>query len=427
MSTRTVATIATQRMRSASKAFGLLFLVSPLVGCLDQLLTVEAPGTVLEEDLGEPRHAAVLVKSSVADFECAFGHYIVTAGLFGNEFEDSQQTGSQWDYDRRALGTYAVWYATNPCDERLATYAPLATARWTADRMLTRLQEWSDAEVPDRTAMIATTAAYSGYSHLLLGEGFCTMAFDAGPELARQQVFQRAEERFTTAITAAQSTGRADILNMVRVGRARSRLNLGNKAGAADDARQVPEGFVKNAAFSAASIRSTNRVFRVNNRDEQVSVEAPFKNVQTGGVPDARVPVVNTGRVSTNQRTIMWTQAKYAGEGTPIPIARWAEAQLIIAEVQGGQTAVDIINKLRARVKLPSFASNDPQNILAEVIAERRRELFLESHHLGDRIRHNLPLDPPAGTPYLQGGLYGDQRCFPLPDAERLNNPSIRR
>jgi hypothetical protein len=59
------------------------------------------------------------------------------------------------------------------------------------------------------------------------------------------------------------------------------------------------------------------------------------------------------------------------------------------------------------------------------VIEERRRELFLEGHRFFDIRRLNLPLDPAPGTAYRKGGLYGENRCFPLPDVERFNNPSF--
>ena len=62
---------------------------------------------------------------------------------------------------------------------------------------------------------------------------------------------------------------------------------------------------------------------------------------------------------------------------------------------------------------------------LAELINQRRRELFLESHHLGDVIRYAIPVAPVAGTAYHFGGTYGNQLCFPMPAAERLNNPLI--
>ncbi|HWL41043.1 MAG TPA: hypothetical protein VNO75_12480, partial [Gemmatimonadaceae bacterium] len=63
---------------------------------------------------------------------------------------------------------------------------------------------------------------------------------------------------------------------------------------------------------------------------------------------------------------------------------------------------------------------------LAELVDQRRRELFLESHHLGDIIRYGIAVTPAAGTPYhFGGGAYGTQTCFPLPAAEKQNNPLI--
>jgi hypothetical protein len=89
---------------------------------------------------------------------------------------------------------------------------------------------------------------------------------------------------------------------------------------------------------------------------------------------------------------------------------------------------VDIINELHSRAGIPAYngggASAD--QVLAQVIEERRRELFLEGHRLGDIRRYQLPLNPPPGTPYLTGGgEFGTQSCFPLPDVERINNPNI--
>ena len=51
----------------------------------------------------------------------------------------------------------------------------------------------------------------------------------------------------------------------------------------------------------------------------------------------------------------------------------------------------------------------------------------MESQHLGDKLRYNLPFTPAAGTPYppKAGGQYGSTTCFPLPNVERLNNPNI--
>lgn len=403
--------------------------VAPLAaGCtdfLDRLLSPDAPGIVQADDLEDPAYASLLVEGLIADFDCAFAHYTVAAGLVGSELMDPQANAGQWEFDRRSFNPSGGWYALSTCSQRLGAYAPVSTARWAADNALRKLEGWTDEEVPNRRQLIAMAAAYAGYSLILLGEGFCTAAVDVGPELTRSQVFELAEERFTHAIQAAEAAGDQSILNMALVGRARARLNLGLPNAAAEDARRVPDGFVHNASYSAASFRSVNRVFRMNNQDRHVSVYQAFWDLEFGGVADPRVSVIRTGVLGPNQRTPMAEQTKYASEDSPMPIARWAEAQLIIAEAEGGQIAVDIINELHRRAGLPELHSEDPGAILAQVIEERRRELFLESHHLGDLNRYDLPLDPPPGTEFVMGGVYGEQQCFPLPDVERDNNPNI--
>jgi hypothetical protein len=40
-------------------------------------------------------------------------------------------------------------------------------------------------------------------------------------------------------------------------------------------------------------------------------------------------------------------------------------------------------------------------------------------------IRFGITLTPAVGTSYHFGGTYANQICFPLPAAERLNNPLI--
>ncbi len=60
-----------------------------------------------------------------------------------------------------------------------------------------------------------------------------------------------------------------------------------------------------------------------------------------------------------------------------------------------------------------------------QLLFERQVELFLEGHALGDIHRYDLPLVPPPDTPYPTGGFYGGDRCIPMPDVERVNNPNV--
>jgi hypothetical protein len=67
-----------------------------------------------------------------------------------------------------------------------------------------------------------------------------------------------------------------------------------------------------------------------------------------------------------------------------------------------------------------------PTFVIAQVIEERIRELYLEGHHIYDLRRFDIPNTPPPGTNYRQGGVYGSARCFPLPALEKDNNPNFR-
>jgi starch-binding outer membrane protein, SusD/RagB family len=125
---------------------------------------------------------------------------------------------------------------------------------------------------------------------------------------------------------------------------------------------------------------------------------------------------------------VIYVPNKYAeGDAAPTRIASYEEAQLILAEAQGGNTAVTAINGLRATAGLlPYTGATDDASIQALIIDERRRVLFLEGFRNYDLQRFNLPFNPAVGTPFpFKGGTYGDTRCLPLPDVERFNNPNI--
>lgn len=394
-----------------------------VVSACSTLLEADAPSRILESTLLQPSNAPVIVAGVVADFECALGNFILTGGTLADEFADSQANAATWDIDRRSNVPATALYSTGGCGG-FGVYTPLSTARFQADQALRLLDGWSDADVPGRGALIAQAAAFAGYSYLLIGEMFCSAAFDVGPELQPPAIFALAEQRFTRVIDAA---GVADnVRNLARVGRARARINLGKGAEAAQDAAQVPANFVYNANTTAAAGRAENRLVRFNNTNGTITVDPQFRGVNVNGTPDPRVPVTDAGRGGSLPTVRLWVQGKYSALNTPIPIATWREALLIRAEVAGGQTAVGIINQLRARHSLPPFASTVEAEIQAQVREERRRELFLEGHRLFDTIRFNIPLNPAVGAPFPNGGgTYGSNKCLPLPDVERLNNPNI--
>lgn len=418
------------RLRRALGAVAAAHLL--LVAACDGLLDVKTPDRIPASEVERPENAALLVNSAVGDFECALGAYVVAGGLIGEELVDATQTANRYPYDQRNLVPSDARYSTFDC-VNLGVYTPLNTARAAADNVLAALVQWTDAEVEDRQRLIATAAAYAGYSLVLLGEGFCSATISTldsdgnivyGEEMSRQRVMQEAETRFTQAIQAAQAAGDARLLNLARLGRARARLNLARYGDAAADAALIPAGFEVNASASLASARRQNRVWSQNSeQNDATSVGAPYR-----GLDDPRVPVRHKGRSSVTG-VELWEQLKYDEGSTPLPLATYEEARLIVAEAAARAgtlgPAIAIIQEFRTRGGQPAFTGTTQAEVMAEIIDQRRRELFLEGHHLGDVIRYDLSLSPAPGSPFHGGGVYGDARCMPLPDVERLNNPNI--
>jgi hypothetical protein len=371
-------------------------------------------------------------------------------GLMTDEMEDHQLAASAWDYDRRsnAAALNSAGYGEAGCDiaQNFGIYRPIQTARYQADYALEALKGWTDAEVANRQDLIATAALYSGYSHIVLGEGFCSAAISApaevlnasgGAELQREDVFGVAEAKFGEAIAAATTSGNSDLLNAARVGRARARLDLAKLPGepvntakladAASDANAVPSGFSYALPYNLSSAYSSNLVGR-RMWDYLIFGIAPtYQNVTWNGKPDPRVAVTNTG-LKGSDKGIVWAADKYHSGTASIPLAHWSEAQLIAAEAAGGATAVGIMDNLHARAGLAPTGVNpaDAVAVQNQIILERSREMFIEGQHFYDVNRFNLPYNPPVGAPFSKGGTYGDQRCFPLPDIERLNNPNLK-
>jgi hypothetical protein len=368
-------------------------------------LDVTTPSRLKESELNNPGSAQILASGAQADFQCAFGDYVVVSGLISGELADASQTASRWSYDRRVIDAGESQFSQSGCDG-LGVYTPLQTARFTNVSTLRKLQDWSDADVDHRQRLIAQTAAYAGYSILLLGEGFCQAPAEAlGPALDQQALFAKAEEYFGIAITAAQAAGSSDaaadsLLNLAYVGRARARLNQGNDAGAAADAALVPADFEYLLATFSNAGRLQNRLFSENNKGVQVNIGVSYQK------PDS-FPVLAGG--TDGRHNPLWAQQKYLDLEAPYVVASGTEAQLILAEATGALSGRALVDA-------------------------RRKELFLSGTRLYDIERFMtsdpalVPLIPAAGTPYPKGGSYGDlggKMCMPLPDVERQNNPNI--
>jgi hypothetical protein len=398
-----------------------------------RLLDVDTPSQVPVDLLDQPSNATLMVNSMVGDYQCALGSTVVIEGLISGEMNDAQLGAASWDYARRTAnaltnGDYGTFGCIGP--QRMGNYLPLSTARFDADHAIANLTKWTDAEVPHRVALLAVADLYAGFSYTLLGMSMCEAAFDNGPAVNQKGMFALAEQRFTDAITNAQASSSDSVKFAAYVGRARVRLYQGNTTGALADAQQVPKGFVMNESNSGTSTRLYNRVYAVTQHYGYYSIPDWSQNMKTeNGEVDPRSATKLTDTRSANSNvTLIYVPLKYAaGDAAPMPMARYEEAQLIIAEIQGGAQAVSIINAMRASVGLaPYIGATDAAAIKTLVIGERQRVLFLEGVRNYDIERFKIPFNPAIGENFpVGGGTYGNTTCLPLPDIEKNNNPSL--
>lgn len=407
------------RSRSAPAIHvGLVLLAAQLLTACQGVLDVSLPGNVAASALDAPSLAPTLVDGAQADFECAFTQYVETTATWSNEVLNSsggaEVVGWSARFTRPEAGTGQCPTATSNRGA-FTVYLPLQIARGQAELALEKLNGFTDAQVTGRALLLARAAFYSGYAHMLLSEGYCQLAVDAGPLLTPAAGLAIAEQKFSAAIAAASTTTNTSVLNAARLARARVRIALGNKSGAAADAKLVPAGFSFPATYAATPVRRRNTVMEDINLKFHLSVAPAYRGLTVGGVADPRVITTDAKRVGIDAVTPSWIQGKYTAPESPMPLATWDEAQLIIAEAEGGQSAIDAINRIRTKYNLPAYAGGSAAEITAQIIEERRRTLFLDGHAIADHLRFGIPF---ATGVDQKGVRYNTETCIPLPLSE---------
>jgi starch-binding outer membrane protein, SusD/RagB family len=399
-------------------------------GCSD-ILKVELPGRIPSELLDDPATAPTLAASVVADFECAFSNYVNSTTILSDQF-----LGASGNLNAKNWGTKKIYEddaanETTGCIGFFGAYTPMQTARFQANDIGARLQGWTDAQANVPLAPLrARVAALGAYAHTLLGEGFCSMRFDR-EQLIRtpQQVLAIAEAKFDTALTLvnAMTAGAAqtELLNLVYVGRARVRLDRGNKAGAAADAALVTPGFEYFVTRSVDAQERWNDAWTAMAEQGHASVDPQYRNLTVGGTPDPRVQVDSGPAVGLPQKSFDGVTDLYVvtnknfSRADPMRLASSIESELIRAEAALGTTATGIINARRTQLGLPNYAgATDSASVTALILDERNREFFMEGgQRFNDLLRYNIPWK--VGND--QNGVpYGTTTCMPLPLNERL-------
>jgi starch-binding outer membrane protein, SusD/RagB family len=296
----------------------------------------------------------------------------------------------------------------------------------------------------------ARMALVAGYAGRVLGENYCQAVINGGGEEPREVFLERGEGFFDLAIQIGQNTGQTDVVTAAYAGRAQTRANLGNWAGALSDADQVPSDFVFQAEHNTISDAQYNRIYwasanqpyRAHSVWNTVAEEyyAETGDPRTPWGMDENIPFGDAAVDRVGQ--VPWYfQLKYPSRDANRNLASGREMDLIRAEaalVDGNwQTAMDYINGLREGLvsdhdgePIPLWEANSLEEAWTHLKRERYIELWLEGRRLNDLRRWQednrpgelSPLEVPGDASYLD---QNQSLCYPIPEQERETNPNI--
>jgi hypothetical protein len=423
-----------------------------LTGCGDWL-EVTNPGAIEPPALENTEYLQLMYDGAIGDFQPAYAWTALFSGAFTDELRMHHAFFENLEIDQRRVsennGTYA-----------LAVFNGLHRARFMADSVSGRYRALLGDTV-SHDLRYGKLLAYAGYSYALLGENLCQTRIDAtGAPLQPNELFAQAITRFEDAIAAATVArtrasnivsaevrarviaGADSVINMSRVGAARSALNRGDMASAIGYAQAVTPAFDAPDAFqwdahyrqgaSFAETRRTGNPFW-----EFISAGGSWVSVSGTPFEDLGDPRVTRGTEPVPTASGTWwvprsppSFSTYDGspEGalfestSSIRLASAIEARYILAEAQGNTPAnVDFVNAQRAIGNQDPLVNPTDAEYMAALREQRSREFFIDGHRLGDLRRyeavHGIDLWP-TGPMYGGTTTFGDQKCWPTPVSE---------
>ncbi len=432
--------------RSATLRLSLCSLSLPLLlitGCGDLLTVPEDPTQIEESQLNDAQGAELLRRSALRWQNRAVTTGALSSGLLTDEFmrdgppvSDPSSAGNQQLLDMRQSALYEL----NP-SSAFDTYLFWQLVREAANVALPKLEAYAADDV--RGPYMGHMLALRGFASLRLAEYMCPgfplhdvvdYKVVVGPPLTTEQALERALADLDSAVTLSVDSVR--ILNLARIGRARTLLNLGRYSEAAAAASGVPTGFVYNAEYSTATGDGQNVVSFVSffwGTRVAVSDREGGRGLDFVSANDPRAQTTFR-RLAVDRVTRLHGVTKYPSLASPIVMVSGVEARLIEAEaaLQANDAATWLakLNELRRTAITPALAdTTDPGTQSGRVdltFRERAFWLFATGSRLGDLrrlIRHyGRPSETvfPTGA-YRLGNAYGTATSIPFP--ARLETP----
>lgn len=395
-----------------------------VAACSEKFVAVTNPNVIDAATVDPTSGATTLALSAQQNYATALGWLSMYGGWFTEEANVSDTFPTRNEFGFRLISDLNGSLNSD-------VWQPISLAVASAKAVL-------DLTLPNPTSNInvARAATFRGFAILQMGTDFCTVALSSGPELTTAQALDSAIFWFSKGIDVGKANGSADgaaLANAALVGRARAKLQKGDKAGAAADAAAVPAGFVFNLQMTddlTNRTRLSNRLYQFTFDRSSISV-APW--YRTG---DPRVPFIAPGQTGAlnGQDAVpggFYRQTKFNAYNAPLRLASKLEADYIAAEAGDATAQLALIAARRAANGRPAYAgATDAASVMKELYDQRAFEFYLEGRRVADfrRSKASVTSMTPAGGVYFKPGYsnVGTQECYPLPRTERDNNPNMK-
>lgn len=300
---------------------------------------------------------------------------------------------------------------------------------------------------PSPASRIGHLFALLGYTELFIGENMCSgVPLSAivdnvpvyGEPLTTEELFEQSLADLDSALIYAADSAR--ILNLARLGRGRTLLNLGRYVDAAAAVANVPTTYSFTTQHSSSAQQNGFALAQFSTRSVSVADGEGTNGLNFRTAGDPRVPTQLIG-IGADGVTPAYAFTRYNTTTSSVPFANGIEARLIEAEAAfqadpndastTGSGWLGILNALRSTAITPAMAPlADPGSPDARVdllFRERAFWLFGTGHRHGDLRRlirqYGRAVESvfPTG-PYRGGLVYGTSVTY-VPSAREANNP----
>jgi hypothetical protein len=331
-----------------------------------------------------------------------------------------------------------------------------------------RVQAWNAMNAlntfkPNAKGEIGEMWFVKGYAELQSALDFCngqpfadlsSGSPDLGTPLSGADAFKLAQSSFDSALAIVGNltdTVSLRVKYSAQVGRARALLGLGQQAQAGAAVAGIPKTFSFNLTWPATQGKEDNLIWGLTVSARRYTMQDSADR-QGGRIPNAmpfvsakdpRVPNVQTPKFGFDGSTPYDGEQVFPAFNSPVPVANYVDAQLILAESQLAANDagwLTTLNALRAgptnigTLTITGMAPlTDPGNQGARIdllFRERAFWTFSRGQRLGDlrreiRVYNKTALQVFPG----EGGInprknanYGSDVNLPVPQAERNNS-----